>query len=135
MAVTRLIVAMAVVCSAANSACEGVPTLTFAQADAAQNSVADAAEVNRDAPDAVSDVLDAGAVDAPPVESGDSSAADGCPGPNPPLAAYVCCGAVVCEGLCTGRCDACAKCTSPGTFCCAKNNSIQCLSAGMICHP
>lgn len=148
MAVRRLIAAMAAVWSAAGVACESVPTLTFAPADATQGSVADAPGVIRDAPDAigdVSDVLDAGAdafasdaladaADAPSDEAGDSSVADGCPGPNPPMAAYACCGALVCEGQCTGRCDACAaKCTSPGTFCCARNNSIQCLSVGMYC--
>jgi hypothetical protein len=93
-------------------ACEEVPTLTFDQRDA-----------------------------GPDVEDGAASGPDagtdgGCGGLAPPQAAYVCCGAVVCQGLCNAtQCDACtSKCTSPGQICCAKNNNVVCLPAGSICH-
>jgi hypothetical protein len=92
-------------------ACEGVPTLTFEEGDAA-------ADVASDAQDAAADASDDG----------------GCPGSNPPSAPFVCCGAVACEGLCTGQCDLCAsKCTSP-QVCCAKTNNVVCIGAGSICH-
>jgi hypothetical protein len=96
-------------------ACEGVPKLTFAEEDAA-------ADVATDAQDAAADAADAN-------DDG------GCPGSNPPLAPFVCCGAVACLGLCTGQCDACAsKCTSPGQVCCAKTNNVLCMAPGSICH-
>jgi hypothetical protein len=93
-------------------ACEGVPRLTFAEGDAA-------ADVTTD--------------DAAP--SADANDDGGCPGSDPPPAPFVCCGAMACEGLCTGQCDACAsKCTLPGQVCCAKNNNVVCIVAGSICH-
>ncbi len=106
-------------------ACEAVPTLTFAQADAAPDVATDAVDA-ADAADA-----DVTAVDA----SVEASVEGGCPGVHPPSDPFVCCGSIVCEGLCAGQCGACmSKCTSPGEFCCAKTNNVQCLSSGTTCH-
>jgi hypothetical protein len=92
-------------------ACEEVPTLTFAQADAPSEAAQDAAEAY------------------------DADIDGGCPGPNPPQAPFVCCGPVACEGVCTGQCGACMeKCMMPGDVCCAKTNNVVCLPAGSICH-
>jgi hypothetical protein len=97
-------------CLACACACEEVPTLTFDERDAT--------------PD-----VDDGAARAP-----DSSTDGGCGGLAPPQAPYVCCGSVVCQGLCNGQCDACAsKCSAPGQICCAKNNNVVCFAAGSIC--
>lgn len=98
-------------------ACEDVPSLTFAEADAASEAAQDAA-------------ADAGA----PAAS-DADIDGGCPGSSPPQAPFVCCGPVACEGQCTGQCGACMeKCVVPGEVCCAKTNNVVCLSAGSICH-
>jgi hypothetical protein len=103
------------VLSALTCACEGVPTLVFAERDAAS----DVAE-------------DAGDATGVPADASDEGA---CPGANPPPAPFVCCGPVACQGLCNGQCDACmSKCTSPGEVCCAKTNNVVCLSAGTNCH-
>jgi len=92
-------------------ACEEVPTLTF-----------DARDVGPDVEDGASSGLDA-------------STDGGCGGLAPPQGAYICCGAVVCLGLCSGQCDVCAsKCASPDQICCAKTNNVVCLAAGSICH-
>jgi hypothetical protein len=100
----------------ASAGCEAVPTLTFAQDDAAAGATPDAADGG-----------------APP--GIDADVESGCPGSDPPAAPFVCCGSVACEGQCTGQCGACAdKCTTPGEFCCAKNNNVLCLSPGSICH-
>jgi hypothetical protein len=94
------------------TACEGVPSLTFATGDA------DVDANMTDSPSAAPDALPAG-----------------CPGPNPPAGASVCCGSVPCDGDCAGRCPECeATCTSPDTFCCAKTNNILCRSAGSTCN-
>jgi hypothetical protein len=86
-------------------ACAAVPTLTFESRDAA--------------PDGDNDASDDGST--------------ACSGSNP-QAAYVCCGAVMCQGDCAGQCDACAaKCTSPGDVCCPKNNNVVCFAPGSIC--
>jgi hypothetical protein len=104
----------------AASGCESVPVLTFAGAGGSV------------------DATDTGAADVDAPESGPDDVEvgpeAGCP-ENPPPGTSVCCGAVACEGLCAGQCDACAaKCTAPGESCCAKNNNVLCLSAGSICH-
>jgi hypothetical protein len=97
------------------SACEGVPTLTFLQTDAASESSQDAA-------------------DGGP-QSTDADVDGGCPGSSPPPAPFVCCGPVACEGNCAGQCDACmTKCTTPGDVCCAKTNNVVCSPPGTICH-
>ncbi len=96
-------------------ACEGVPTLTFAQADANADAAVDAADAGPP-PDIDSDV-----------EGGcDASDAQG---------PFLCCGAVVCEGQCTGQCDVCLSRCASGEVCCAKNNNVVCRSAGLICPP
>jgi hypothetical protein len=92
------------------AACDGVPQLQFAAADAATDAFV--------ASDALSDAN----VDA------------GCPGSDP-VDAAICCGSVSCIGDCVGRCPECeSTCTSPGTFCCAKMNNILCRQAGMTCN-
>jgi len=92
--------------------CDGVPSLTFAHADA---------EVDAGGP---------GDADAQPAVSLDG----GCPGASP-AGAVVCCGSVPCSGDCAGRCPECeSTCVSPGTFCCAKTNNILCRQLGMTCN-
>jgi hypothetical protein len=114
--VKKVVVAFASAISALACACEEVPTLTFAQEDAALDGPPDAA--------------DAG---SPPASDADVDG--GCPGSTPPSSPFICCGPVACEGQCTGQCDACmTKCTTPGDVCCAKANNVVCLSAGSICH-
>jgi len=104
---------LALVCGLA-CACGDVPTLTFPSRDAGP---------------------DGSEAAAPNADAGGDAAAGGCPGANPPPGAYICCGAIACEGLCSGQCDLCAsKCTSPGQICCAKNNNVLCVAAGSICH-
>jgi hypothetical protein len=124
-------------------ACEGVPTLTFAQADAMSDVGFAPVDATTDgfAPvDATTDVAfvqpdDAFAQDATPDVAVDASVEGGCPGANPPSNPFVCCGSVVCEGMCAGKCVMCInQCTAPGDFCCGKPNNVQCLSAGSICH-
>jgi hypothetical protein len=95
-------------------ACDPVPTLAFESAEASL--------------DAANDVSESGG-------DGGTSDGAGCPGPTPPSDPYVCCGAVVCEGQCTGECDACVgKCTTPGEVCCGKTNNVTCMAAGSVCH-
>ena len=109
-----LVAALLVVASA--TACEDVPSLTYATVD--------------------------GGADAPPYDGGadggeatDAAIEAGCPGPNPPLGASVCCGSVACSGNCANRCSDCeTQCTSPGTFCCAKTNNVLCRPAGAVCN-
>jgi hypothetical protein len=116
--VLRASVFASVLASAA-SGCESVPVLTFADVDGP----GDAADT-----DATDDAPETSPAD---VEAGAEAA---CP-ESPPPGTSVCCGAVACEGLCAGQCDTCAaRCTTPGEFCCAKNNNVLCLSAGSICH-
>ncbi len=98
--------------SAMTCACEGVPTLTFAQPDSAPEAAVDGA-----------------------LEPTDAGVEGGCPPPASAQTPYVCCGAVTCEGQCAGQCDSCMnKCTSPGEFCCAKTNNVMCLPAGSTCR-
>ena len=113
-AMTRIALVLSGALCAGVCACEDVPTLTFAQADAS--------------PDAA---LDAADTDAPAIEA---SIEGGCSAPRSAQNPFACCGSVACEGLCDGECDACAsKCTSPGDFCCAKNNNVICRSGGSTC--
>ncbi len=108
----------ALVAFACACACEAVPTLTFERADAMTDAAADATDA-----------------DGAPGPASDADVDGGCPGPDPPQAAFVCCGPVACEGQCAGQCDACTtKCTAPGDICCAKTNNVLCLPAGSICH-
>jgi hypothetical protein len=85
--------------------CESVPDLTFA-----------------DAGDAASE---------PDGPAGDG--APGCPGPNPPDGAALCCGTIPCQGQCAGRCPDCMNCL-PGELCCARQNNVQCLLPGHACQ-
>jgi hypothetical protein len=90
-------------------ACEAVPTLTFAEGDAATPDVEDASD------------------------DADSANDRECTGDSAPQAAFVCCGAVMCQGPCTGQCGTCTtKCTG-GQVCCAKTNNVVCFAAGTVC--
>jgi hypothetical protein len=107
----RRIALLSFAMSALLCACEDVPTLTFPDA----------------APDAAQDAGEGGS-DAGP-ESTCSQPNDAAPAP------YVCCGAVACEGQCSGNCDLCTrKCTDPETFCCAKTNNVICLPLTSVCR-
>lgn len=95
-------------------ACEAVPALTFAERDAAPD-VEDASA----SPDASDDA--------------DSANDGGCMGASAPQAAFVCCGAVMCQGSCTGKCDACTSSCTGGQVCCAHSNNVVCFAAGTVC--
>jgi hypothetical protein len=89
-------------------ACEAVPTLTFAERDAAP------------------DVEDAS-------DDTDGASDGGCTGDSAPQAAFVCCGAVMCQGPCSGQCGMCTGKCKAGQVCCAKSNNVVCFAAGTIC--
>lgn len=111
---TRIALALSGALSAGVCACEDVPTLTFAQADATPEAALDAADT-----------------DAPAI---DASVEAGCSAPGSPQNPFICCGPVACEGQCAGQCDMCMKkCASPGDFCCAKLNNVICRPAGAAC--
>jgi hypothetical protein len=94
-------------CLAAN-ACESVPDLTFASADA---------------------LADGDALDA----SSDSDAAPpGCPVALPP-GASVCCDAVACNGNCGAECPLCLSLCDAGSLCCAHANNVVCRPLGTSC--
>ncbi len=112
----RIALALSSALCALACACEGVPTLTFAQPDAADDGAPAQGDSSVD-----------GAIE--PTSEG------GCPFPASAQTPFVCCGTVTCEGQCAGQCVSCMnKCTSPGEFCCAKTNNVMCLSAGSTCH-
>jgi hypothetical protein len=54
-------------------------------------------------------------------------------GASAPQAAFVCCGAVMCQGSCTGKCDACTSSCTGGQVCCAHSNNVVCFAAGTVC--
>jgi hypothetical protein len=105
----RLAAVLVVASSVALGACDSVPDLTFADAGRtveASTSSDDASGASEDA---------------------------GCPSETPDGA--VCCGSVACVGDCAGRCPDCeSSCGAPGTFCCAKSNSVMCRQVGMTCN-
>ncbi len=110
---TRSMVMCLATAAVSLAACADVPTLTFAAGDGGAD--AHAADGSGAEPDALPGA--------------------GCPGPNPPAGASVCCGSVPCNGDCAGRCPECeATCTSPDTFCCAKTNNILCRTLGSSCN-
>jgi hypothetical protein len=91
-------------------ACEAVPTLTFEEKDATP------------------DVEDAS-------DDADGANDRECTGDGAPQAAFVCCGAVMCQGLCTGQCDACTSKCMAGQVCCPKSNiNVVCFAPGTICR-
>jgi hypothetical protein len=99
-------------------ACDPVPTLTFAPADAAADDTHDT-----DGP-SDSDAVDGGSA-APPEA--------GCPD-RPPSGTSVCCGPVPCTGDCDAGCAACvAKCPSVASVCCA-GNGVTCHALGFLCR-
>jgi hypothetical protein len=118
--------------------CEGVPSLTFAGADAG----ADASETDSGSSDAgVGDSqVDASDGDDGSIDAGGSDSqvegsvidASGCRddgGGQPPPNANACCGSVPCMGSnCLANCSRCTTtCIMPGALCCAKQpNNVVC---------
>ncbi len=97
--------------------CESVPSLTFAQPDAAPTD---------------------GRVSDGSSDGAEPDGADG--GCNPdalPPPATSCCPVndVPCAGDCTAQCGFCGGCAMfPGTYCCALTNMVRCLPIGMQCR-
>lgn len=130
----RMALPLSISVSALVCACEGVPTLTFAQPDARPDATDDgllsASDGSVDGATAASDGSDDGLL-APT----DAGVEGSCPPPASAQTPFVCCGTVTCEGQCAGQCVSCMnKCAAPGEFCCAKTNNVMCLSAGSICR-
>ena len=112
---TQSALALALLIAAPAIACEDVPSLTYAEAGVEMDVESKGADAVGAAADAAGDV--------------------GCPGPNPPPGASVCCGSVPCSGNCSNRCSECeGACTAPGTFCCAKTNNVICRPIGAVCN-
>ena len=115
--------------------CEGVPTLTFAAADASDggNGSSDAGgdDAQVDASDGDDGSSDTGASDAE-VEASviDASGCRDDGGGQPPPNATTCCGGVPCTGMgnnCALNCSRCmVTCIVPGQVCCAKTNTVMC---------
>jgi hypothetical protein len=98
--------------AALQCACETVPTLTFAQADAALEASEDGQSTSTD------------------------GGLDGCADPGTGTR-YVCCGTVACAGCTTEQCGTCMsmnRCAQPGYFCCQKTNNIMCQMHGASCR-
>jgi hypothetical protein len=123
--------------------CEGVPSLTFADADASESgsgsSDAGGGDSQVDASGGDDGSIDASGSDSP-IEASviDASGCRDDGGGQPPPNASVCCGSVPCNGNCVlANCMKCMfTCNMPGQLCCAKPNMVSCKPlTGGTCPP